>query len=243
MNDDLLSCKRQAVAMANSEQPPLETNGRKEGYIKIMREIWDAKGYGELGYTNQNLRDQAARIEEKSLDGNSQSTSRRDERMDSNSECQAIATATMSQENSKAGNFSDVSISVSQGEYSMSQNAKNANSQEKSFPDLHTINSNNVSEISGEIQWNGTNTPTDNRSENSSNERLNDVPGCLPEYVEVNRPQLVNWNRNSDGEIITINSSLIDEAYTEITTRRKKHLLGPLWENGTRLHRPINQAY
>ena len=48
MNDDLLSCKRQAVAMANSEQPPLEKNGRKKGYIKIMREIWDAKGYGEL---------------------------------------------------------------------------------------------------------------------------------------------------------------------------------------------------
>ena len=52
MNDDLLSCKRQAVAMANSEQPLLEKNGRKKGYIKIMREIWDAKGYGELGYTN-----------------------------------------------------------------------------------------------------------------------------------------------------------------------------------------------
>ena len=42
--------------------------------------------------------------------------------------------------------------------------------------------SNNVSEISGEIQRNGTNTPTDNRSENSSNEMLNDVPGCLSEY-------------------------------------------------------------
>ena len=231
MNDDLLSCKCQAVAMANSEQPPLEKNGRKKGYIKIMREIWDAKGYGELGYTNQNLRDQAARIEEKSLDGNSQSTSRRDERMDSNSECQAIAT-TMSQENSKAGNYSDVSISISQVEYSMSQNAKNANSQETSFPDLHTINSNNVSEISGEIQRNGTNTPTDNRSENSSNKMLNDVPGCLPEYVEVNRPQLVNWNRNSDGEIITINSSLIDEAYTEITTWRKNTFLVPYGKTG-----------
>ena len=112
--------------------------GRKKGYIKTMREIWNAKGYGELGYTKQNLRDQAARIEEKSLDGNSKSTSKREERMDSNSECQAIAT-TMSQENSKAGNYSDVSISISQAEYSMSQNAKNANSQETSFPDLHTI--------------------------------------------------------------------------------------------------------
>ena len=138
MNDDLLFCKRQAVAMANWEQPPLEKNGRKKGYINIMREIWDAKGYGELGYTNQSLWDQAARIEEKSLDGNLQSTSRREERMDSNSECQAIAT-TMSQKNSKARNYSDVSFSISQAEYSMSQNAKNADSQETSFPDLHTI--------------------------------------------------------------------------------------------------------
>ena len=69
MNDDLLSCTRQAVGMANSEQPPLEKNGRKKSYIKIMTEIWDAKDHGELGYKNQNLRDQAARIEEKSLDG------------------------------------------------------------------------------------------------------------------------------------------------------------------------------
>ena len=52
--------------------------------------------------------------------------------MDSNSECQAIAT-TMSQENKKDGNYSDISISISQAEYSMSQNAKNANSQETSF--------------------------------------------------------------------------------------------------------------
>ena len=138
----------------------------------------------------------------------------------------------MSQENSKAGNYSDVSISISQAEYSMSQNAKNANSPETSFPDLHTIYSNNVSEISGEIQRNETNTPTDNRSENSSNEMSNDVPGCLPEYVEVNRPQLVNWNRNSDGEIITINSSLIDDAYIEITTWRKNTFLVPNGKTG-----------
>ena len=60
--------------------------------------------------------------------------------MDSNSECQAIATS-MSQENSRARIYSDFSISFSQAEYPMSQNAKNANSQETSFPDLHTIDS------------------------------------------------------------------------------------------------------
>ena len=113
-----------------------------------------------------------------------------------------------------------------------SQESQSANSQETSFPDLHTTYSNNVSEVSGEIKRNGTNTPTDNRSVNSSNEKLNDVPGCLPEYVEVNRPQLVNWNRNSDGELITIYSSLIDDAYIEITTWRKNTFLVPYGKKG-----------
>ena len=63
MNDDLLICKRGAVAMTTSEQPPLERNGKKKGYIKIMKDLWDAKGYGELGFSNQNLRDQPARLE------------------------------------------------------------------------------------------------------------------------------------------------------------------------------------
>ena len=63
MNADLLSCKREAVAMTLLEQPPLDGNGRKKGYIRIMSELWDAKGYGDLGLSSQNLRDQAARLE------------------------------------------------------------------------------------------------------------------------------------------------------------------------------------
>ena len=39
LNDDLLICKRRAVAMTTSEQPPLERNGKKKGYIKIMKEV------------------------------------------------------------------------------------------------------------------------------------------------------------------------------------------------------------
>ena len=45
MNADLLSCKWEAVAMTLLEQPPLDGNGRKNGYIRIMNELWDAKGY------------------------------------------------------------------------------------------------------------------------------------------------------------------------------------------------------
>ena len=63
MNIDLLNCKRNAVEMAQMEQPLLDDKGKKKGYIKIMKELWDAKGYKELGFSSQNLRDQAARLE------------------------------------------------------------------------------------------------------------------------------------------------------------------------------------
>ena len=39
MNDDLLICIRRAVAMTTSEQPLLGRNGKKKGYIKIMKEL------------------------------------------------------------------------------------------------------------------------------------------------------------------------------------------------------------
>ena len=45
------------------EQQPLDDNGRKKDYIRIMNELWDAKGYGDLGLSSQNLRNQAARLE------------------------------------------------------------------------------------------------------------------------------------------------------------------------------------
>ena len=49
--------------MTRMEQPSLDGNGKKKGYIRIMKELWDAKGYGDLGLSSQNLRDHAARLE------------------------------------------------------------------------------------------------------------------------------------------------------------------------------------
>ena len=65
MNADLLSCKREAVAITLLEQPPPDGNGREKGCIRIMSELWDAKGFGDLGLSSQHLRDQAARLEKK----------------------------------------------------------------------------------------------------------------------------------------------------------------------------------
>ena len=66
----------------------------------------------------------------------------------------------------------------------------------------------------------------------NSSQVLNDVPGYLPEYMAISRPHTVTLDRNSDGEIITISSSLIDGAYNEITTWRKNTFLVPYGKIG-----------
>ncbi|CAB4002367.1 Hypothetical predicted protein, partial [Paramuricea clavata] len=63
MNSDLLDCKKKAMEFLKSEKPPCHVNGRKKGYIQIMKDLWDKKGYEHLGLKSQNLRDQAARLE------------------------------------------------------------------------------------------------------------------------------------------------------------------------------------
>ena len=49
--------------VVSSDLPPRLDSGRKKGYMYVMKELWDDLGYGELGLTAQNLRDQAARLE------------------------------------------------------------------------------------------------------------------------------------------------------------------------------------
>lgn len=58
MNKDVLSCKKEAMTVIASD-----SSGKKKGYIKVMKELWDLKGYKDLGFSGQNLRDQAARLE------------------------------------------------------------------------------------------------------------------------------------------------------------------------------------
>ena len=63
MDNDILQCKKKAKEIASSENPPCNENGRKRGYVGIMKEFWDGMGYLQLGLKSQNLRDQAARLE------------------------------------------------------------------------------------------------------------------------------------------------------------------------------------
>ena len=45
MNNDLLECKRKAVLLNKSDNAPRLPNGRKNGYMQIMKELWDDLGY------------------------------------------------------------------------------------------------------------------------------------------------------------------------------------------------------
>ena len=242
MNDDLLMCKRRAVAMTTSEQPPLERNGKKKGYIKIMKELWDAKGYGEFGFSTQNLRDQAARLE-KSIGVNSQSTSR-EERAELNSELLTVRSNMLSDCQpgidtndliSQATNSSDTEEEYTSTHY--------ANSQVTSNPDLHTICTNGeIPRGSEQTGRNGINTPIDNGGHNYSNQNNvserdtrqdnESVPGCLPDYFPTAEPSLINWGKRSDGSTIVLSSSTIINAYNEIVRWKKNVFLVPYGKIG-----------
>ena len=46
-----------------SDNPPRSENGRKIGYMSLMKDMWDELGYGHFSLSSQNLRDKAAALE------------------------------------------------------------------------------------------------------------------------------------------------------------------------------------
>ena len=44
MNKDVLDCKRRAMEMISSGNPPRNENGRKRGYIEVMKRLWEMLG-------------------------------------------------------------------------------------------------------------------------------------------------------------------------------------------------------
>ena len=63
MKKDLLECKTKALLLVNAEEPWHSSNSQKQGYMKIMKDLWEEKGYADLGFTSHYLRDQAAKLE------------------------------------------------------------------------------------------------------------------------------------------------------------------------------------
>ena len=62
MNRDLLECKEKALSLKSSSNPPCYQNGRKKGYMRILKDLWEDVGYVNLGLSAQNLRDHAAAL-------------------------------------------------------------------------------------------------------------------------------------------------------------------------------------
>ena len=42
-NSDILECRKQAQLLVNSENPPRFDNGRKKGYMRIMKGLWEER--------------------------------------------------------------------------------------------------------------------------------------------------------------------------------------------------------
>ena len=59
----LLECKAKAKELVSSQELPRNANGRKKGYMAVMKELSDDCGYAEFNVSSQHLRDQAARLE------------------------------------------------------------------------------------------------------------------------------------------------------------------------------------
>ena len=74
MNQDLLECREKALSLKRSSNPPCYQNGRKKGYMRILKDLWNDVGYVNLGLSAQNVRDHAAAI----TDENSQISVRGD---------------------------------------------------------------------------------------------------------------------------------------------------------------------
>jgi len=55
--------EKRAQELVKSDNLPLLENRRKMGYMRVMKDLWEEKGYGDLALTSQNLRDQAAGLE------------------------------------------------------------------------------------------------------------------------------------------------------------------------------------
>lgn len=221
MNEDVLECKRKAQELITSDRAPVNGNGRKKGYIEVMKDLWDAKGYGHLGLKPQNSRDQASRLEkiqEGSVDisfSNSRAMSGIDEPM--------YGDGTQSASNINRLDSADLlGLDV---QTAKSDESRYANSQGTARSDLHkTSASVSTTEIPGDAEL------LEQAEQNDQNNEC--MPGCLQEHNVVDKPSMITWGIRSDGSLIVIPTSIITDAYNEIVTWRKNVFLVPYGKIG-----------
>lgn len=97
-----------------------------------MKELWDTKGYSDLGFSSQNLRDQAARLE-KSLRQTS-----RDVHLETQAEDHSVS-------------HSSIRINIELNHEEIKNEEQNANHSSTTNPDLHTQR---IPQIPGDLEPN-----------------------------------------------------------------------------------------
>ena len=113
-----------------------------------------------------------------------------------------------------------MNVDINQEEIGDLDETQNANHSPATNQDLHIAN---MQQIPEDLELNEPDEPAS-------------VPGCLPNYNIINKPSSINWGKRSDGSTVHISSSIISDAYNEITTWRKNVFLVPLWQNRKGFH-------
>lgn len=202
MNNDVLECKRRAQELVASDSAPLNRNSRKKGYIEVMKQLWEEKGYRHLALKGQNLRDQASRLE-KGQEGLADES------------CVNGATVISIDESILPSEYSDTVVGEGnrniESEINSGLEREDAN---QATPNLHT----STVQLPEELQ-----------SDQLKRERLFDeVPGSLPEYNTLHTPSSYVWGQDDEGRTIIVNVSTIENAYDEISKWRKNTFLVPI---------------
>ena len=53
MKTKLLECKREAMDFVQSKDPPRKADGKKQGYMAIMKQLWDNSEFADLNISTQ----------------------------------------------------------------------------------------------------------------------------------------------------------------------------------------------
>ena len=209
MNSDIQECKRRAQELVASNNAPLNRNGRKKGYIEIMKQFWEEKGYGHLALKGQNLRDQASRLE-------------KDQEEFADASCLNDTTVVNIDEPILSNGNSDTVLVEGnrsiENEINSDLEREDAN---QATPNLHT----STVQLPEEL--------TDVQPDQSKREKLTDeVPRPLLECDTLHTPSSFVWGRDGKGRLIIVDFSTIENAYDEISKWRKNKFLVPFGKTG-----------
>ena len=222
MVQDLLACKDKAIGLTNSQNPPLLRNGRKKGYMGIMKELWDDLGYAGLGLSAQNLRDHAAKA-----DRNLESAS-------SGGSCASIEAPINPEPKNGLGNLLkrnadkcsnlDLHISFDQASVLHINDQEQDMQRPQGQAPIQCENTRGLTTAKSTEQY--------NQPAISGNNNEAATPGKLPEYNHLLFPSSVFWGQDPEGRAITVNVSTIEDAYDEIVKWRKNTFLVPYGKIG-----------